>query len=89
MDMVKIEIDLPKDILVAASMSEKSASQEIKKALAVYLFKENVLSFGKACELSGLSKVYFIELLGKDEISLHYDVEDYEEDLNTIRDLKI
>jgi len=86
-DTVKVEMDFPKDVLVAANIPEKTAAQEIKKVLALYLFKENGLSFGKACELSGLSHREFIELLGKQGIPLHYDINDYEEDLKTIRSI--
>jgi len=89
MDKVKIEFNIPKDILVAASISEKNAPYEIKKLLAVYLFKERILSFGKACELSGLSKTEFLELTGSMKIPLNYDIEDFEEDLMIVRDTTV
>lgn len=82
-DTIKVEINFPKDVLVAANILEKNAAQEIKKILALFLFKENGLSFGKACKLSGLSQSEFLELLGKQRIPLHYDVDDYEEDFRT------
>ena len=82
---VKIEFDIPKDVLVAASISEKAAPSEIKKLLAIYMFKERILSFGKACELSGLDKTDFLELIGSMKIPLNYDVEDFEEDLAIVR----
>lgn len=85
MDSIKIEFNIPKDVLVAASMSEKAASGEIKKLLAIYLFKERILSFGKACELSGLNKTEFLEFTGNMKIPLNYDIEDYEEDLTILR----
>lgn len=87
METVKVEMDFPKDVLVAANIPEKTAAQEIKKVLALYLFKENGLSFGKACELSDLSHREFIELLGRQGIPLHYDINDYEEDLKIIRSI--
>lgn len=80
MENVKIEFNIPKDVLVAASISEKTAPNEIKKLLAVYFFKEKILSFGKACELSGLTKTEFLDLAGSMKIPLNYDAEDFEED---------
>ena len=85
MENVKIEFTIPKDILVAASISEKTAPYEIKKMLAVYLFKEKILSFGKACELSGLDKTEFLELIGSMKIPLNYDMEDFKEDMLIVR----
>lgn len=85
MDNVKIEFNIPKDVLVAARISEKAAPSEIKKMLAVYLFKERILSFGKACELSDLGKAEFLELTGSMKIPLNYDADDFEEDLKIVR----
>ena len=64
---------------------DKTAPGEIKKLLAIYMFKERILSFGKACELSGLDKTKFLELTGSMKIPLNYDVEDFEEDLLIVR----
>lgn len=88
METVKIVFNVPKDVLVAAKISEKTAPDEIKKLLAIYMFKERILSFGKACELSGMGKTEFLELTGSMKIPLNYDVEDFEEDLMTVRDVK-
>ena len=85
MDTVKIQMDLPKDVLIAAGISETSAAAEIKKYLAVSLFKERILSFGKACDLSGIDKLDFMMFAGSKGISLNYGVEDYFEDLEIIK----
>lgn len=85
MEMVKVELDVPKDVLLAARIKEVSAAKELKKELAIYLFERKTLSFGKASQLAGMSKWDFIGELGRRKISLHYGVEDLEGD---IRDLK-
>ena len=89
MDTVTVRMDFPKDILLAADISEITASIDIKKHLAIYMFKERILSFGKASELSGMNKLEFLELAGSKGISLNYDVDDYYEDLRTILDLDL
>ena len=89
MDIVTVMMELPKDVLIAADIPEVSASTEIRKHLALHMFKERILSFGKAVELSGMDKLSFIELAGSKGISLNYDVGDYHEDLKTIQDLRL
>ena len=84
MDTVTVKMDFPKDVLLAADISEANAPSDIKKHLALYMFKERIISFGKASGLSGLNKLEFIELAGSKGISLNYDADDYREDLNTI-----
>jgi len=89
METISIKIDFPKDALLAADITEATASSDIKKCLALYMFKERVLSFGKASELSGMDKLSFIKLAGSKGISLDYDVEDYDEDISTLDGLAL
>ena len=87
MDTVTLKMDFPRDILIAADISEANAPSDIKKYLALYMFKERILSFGKASVLAGLNKSEFIELAGSKGIPLNYDTDDYREDLKTIKNL--
>jgi len=89
MDNVSIKLDLPKDILLAANISEASASRDVKKYLSLYMFKERLLSFGKAADLAGMDKLSFMELAGSKGISLNYDENDYLEDLQIIKRLAL
>jgi predicted HTH domain antitoxin len=59
----------------------------LKRELALYLFEQGKLSFGKARELAEMTVWEFQQLLGSRGIAIHYDVEDYEEDLATLREL--
>ena len=43
---------------------------ELKKHLALYMFKERRLSFGKAAELFGVNKIDFMELAGSKKYRL-------------------
>ncbi len=87
MDTISVKMDLPRDILLAANISETNATNDIRKHLALYMFKERILSFGKAAELSGVDKLTFMELAGAKGISFNYDSDDYYEDLDTIKGL--
>ena len=85
MEKVNVEMRIPKDILFAAGIREKNAESEFKKELAIQLFREKHLSFGKACELSDMNKWDFLELLGSRKIPLNYDVDSFKDDLKTIK----
>ena len=64
METVTVKIDFPKDVLLAADITESNAPLNIKKYLALYMFKERILSFGKAVELAEMDKIEFMELAG-------------------------
>ena len=85
METVTVKIDFPKDVLLAADITESNAPLNIKKYLALYMFKERILSFGKAVDLAEMDKIDFLELAGSKGISLNYDADDYQEDLSAIQ----
>ena len=61
--------------------------QELKQELAVHLFQLGKLSFGKAREMAGKTAWAFQQLLGARGIPVHYDVQEYEQDLITLQEL--
>lgn len=78
-----ISIEIPKEIAHIARMTPQGLKQE----LAVHLFQQGKLSFGKAREMADLTAWAFQQLLGGRGIPVHYDVEDYEQDLVTLHEL--
>jgi len=78
-----VTIEIPREVLHVTRMT----SEELRQELAVHLFQRGRLSFGKARELAGMTAWSFQQLLGTRKIPVHYDVEDYEHDLNTLRAL--
>lgn len=79
----KVSIEIPREVLHAARMTP----EELKRELAVYLFQQGKLSFGKARELADMTAWAFQQLLGARGIPVHYTLEDYEEDIATLKDL--
>jgi len=53
------------------------------------LYREEAISFGKACELLGLSKWEFTDLLREKDVPLPYNEVDLEEDLDALRNLRL
>jgi predicted HTH domain antitoxin len=78
-----ISIEIPREIIHATRMGP----EELRRELAIYLFQQGRLSFGKAREMAGMTVWAFQQLLGSKGIPVHYDIEDYEEDLDTLREL--
>jgi len=77
-----IAIEIPREVIHATRMTP----QELRRELAIYLFQQGKLSFGKARETAGMTAWTFQQLLGSRGIPVHYDLEDYEEDLATLKE---
>ena len=78
-----VVIEIPREIIHATRMTP----QALKRELALYLFQQGKLSFGKARELAEMTAGEFQQLLGSRGIPIHYDVEDYEQDLATLKEM--
>lgn len=65
-------IDLPSDVLDAIAAPPEDREPIVGQELAVSLYREGYLSFGKARELAGLSKAEFHRLLSDRKIQRHY-----------------
>jgi len=76
-------IEIPREIARAARMTP----EEIKRELALVLFQRGKLSFGKARELAGMSAWDFQQFLGSRGVAVHYDLEEYEADLQALTEL--
>jgi len=76
-------IVIPDEILRATQMTE----HELAQALAVALFQKEKLSLGQASRLAGMSQWDFRGLLAAQDIPLHYDATELEQDLATLREI--
>ena len=78
-----IVLEIPRDVLHTTRMRP----EELKCELALSLFQQGKLSFGKAREMVGMTVWAFQQLLGSRGIPVHYDLIDYEDDLATLQEL--
>ena len=69
----------------ALALPEGRKKEELLRELAVTLYREDMLSFGKARELAGLSKYEFGRLLGDRSVARHYGRAELEEDVRCAR----
>ncbi len=79
---MQITIELPDDIVQSADLTEA----ELLRELAIVLFQQERITLGRASLLSRMDQIEFQKLLASRGISIHYDIEDYEADLKSIRE---
>lgn len=68
-------------VLTAAHISEP----ELKQELALRLFQQDRLTLAQASRLAEMGQLAFQALLAKGQIPIHYGVEEFREDLRTLR----
>ena len=76
-------LEISQDILDSARLTVN----DLKVEIAINLYAQGRLSVGKARELAGMSLWEFRQLLASRRISPHYNVDDFEEDMTTLREL--
>lgn len=76
-----MSLTIPDEIVQATGMSTAELAQEI----AVLLFQKEKLTIGQASKLANMSLLQFQHLLASHQIPVHYDVADFEADINTLR----
>jgi predicted HTH domain antitoxin len=74
-------ITIPDAVLQASRMSESEMCLE----LAVLLFEKEKVTLGQAGRLAGMGTLQFQQLLASRGIPIHYDIAEFEEDLETLR----
>lgn len=77
-------IVIPDEILHAARMS----GTELKQEIAFMLFAREKLTLEQAGRLADLDQLQFQHLLASRKTPLHYDENDLEDDLRTLKTLK-
>ena len=77
------EVLISKDILDELQLTPA----ELLIDLAVYLYDKEQLSMGRAKKLAGLTQIEFQRELAKKNVNIKYDVEDFLEDLETLKRL--
>jgi predicted HTH domain antitoxin len=66
---------------MALKVPDKDMANVLRQELAIQLYAQNLLSFGKSRQLAQLSKCEFAELLGRRGIERHYDQQSLKEDM--------
>ena len=79
---------IPGDIYKALQAPEDKREEIIQTELAISLYKEKLLSFGKARQLANMSKWEFHDILAKRNIERHYTEKNLQEDIEYVKNSK-
>ncbi len=80
-----LHLEIPDTVTQAMRLPDGEREQRILMELAVSLYAQGILSFGKARQLCGMTKFEFGALPGKRNVPRHYTAEDLQDDLNYAR----
>jgi predicted HTH domain antitoxin len=80
-----VTLHIPDSITVALRLPEGEIEERLRLELALALYGQGILSFGKAAELAGTDRSYLAEQLSTRAIPRHYGTEELAEDLNYAR----
>lgn len=78
-----MSVTISDDLLRSAGLSE----EEFRREVAVLLFRQDRMTLAQAAKFSGMDRLGFQRLLADRQICVHYDLEDFEDDLRTLKDL--
>ena len=67
----------------------KISKKELKLDLAIGLFIDYKTTLGQSAQIANMTQGQFSKELSKRQISLHYDIEDFNEDMKTIESLNL
>ena len=73
---MSIVVEIPDSIAGGLRLPEGEAPARLRCELAVALYQQEILAFGKAAELTGLSRENFALELARRNIPRHYSPED-------------
>ena len=76
-----MSITFPDEVLKQAHLT----NDEMNLEMAVHLFEIEKLTFWQAARMAGMSHWDFQQLLGSRQIPLHYGVEEFEKDIQTLK----
>jgi len=83
--MEVVSVEVPAE--VARILKARDLSKAVRELVALELYREGLVSLGKAAEIAGLSLWEMMELMARKGISIRYEPEDLEEDLKTLREV--
>ncbi|MFB2893223.1 UPF0175 family protein [Aerosakkonemataceae cyanobacterium BLCC-F50] len=67
--MSTVQLQIPEEVLISLKETPETIARELQILAAVKLFELGKLSSGRAAQLAGMSRVQFLLLLGKYQVS--------------------
>lgn len=67
-----MQIEIPESITASLRLPVPEVEPRLRTELAIALYSQGILPFGKASELAGISRYGFAGLIGSRDIPRHY-----------------
>ena len=80
-----LHLDIPESIANSLRLPASEVEPRLRTELAVALYAQGILPFGKAAELAELSRFAFADLITQRNIPRHYTQDDLARDLEYAR----
>jgi predicted HTH domain antitoxin len=80
-----LQILISDSIMQALRLPEQRVEEELRRELAIALYTQDILTFGKARELAEMDKYEFGQLLAHRQVVRHYGFEELNDDLTYAR----
>jgi len=82
--METVDVKLPSELLRVANLEQRNLSEEAARLLALELYREDMVSLGRAAELCQTPLAAFMDFVAKHGVPpLRYSFEDLEEERQT------
>ena len=78
-------LDIPESIVASLRLPEPEIEPRLRTELALALYSQEILSFGKASELAGSNRFVFADLAANRDIPRHYSEAELAQDLDYAR----
>lgn len=75
-----LRLDIPDSVASSLRLPVPEIEPRLRAELALALYAQGILPFGKASELAGASRYGFADLLGQREIPRHYTDDELSQD---------
>lgn len=83
-ERVKLAVELPREFVPLAGVSEEALPTEIEKLLALELVRQGALTYTRAAELVGMSQAEFISYLSAHQVSIfHFAPDELRDEVGT------
>ena len=79
---MQITLEIPDEMVRGKGLDEAEWLQEI----AIALFQQELITLGRASRIARMHQVDFQKLLGSRGICIHYDIEEFEEDVRHLEE---
>ena len=80
-----ITLQIPDSVASGMRLPEGEIERRLRTELAIALYGQGILSFGKASELASVGRFQFADLLDQRSIGRHYEADELAEDISYAR----